>query len=57
MVADLRERRRTVEELEKDTLTALVAAYGGSPNTVGPAREKAIAEFQNSANSENSEKL
>jgi hypothetical protein len=55
MLAHLQERHRTVEQLNGDTLAALGAAYGGSPNTVSLARKRAVSEFLNSANSENSE--
>jgi hypothetical protein len=55
MLADLTEGRRTVEELEQDTLAALVAAYGGSPNTAKKARDEAIAEFQSYSEFQRSE--
>jgi hypothetical protein len=53
MLADLTEKRRTVEQLQSDTLEALRAGYGPdySLNTVGKARDLAISEFQ-SSNSE-----
>ena len=45
MLDDLRLGRRTVEELRADTLTALVAQYGGSPNTANQARKQALEAF------------
>jgi hypothetical protein len=55
MYDDLVSGRRTIEELERDKLTALVAAYGGSLNTDGLARKEAIAKFSEFQKS-NSEK-
>ena len=51
MLRDLQSGRRTVLELEDDTLPALAAAYGGSLNTADAARKEAI-KIQ-SSNSEN----
>lgn len=45
MLTDLISRRRTLEQLRKDTHSALWAEYGGSPNTAKLARDDAIAEY------------
>jgi hypothetical protein len=45
MLTHLKEGRRTVEELNADTLLVLATEYGASPNTAKKARELAIAEF------------
>jgi hypothetical protein len=48
MLVDLRSERRTVEQLEADTLAVLVAQYGGSQNTANDARRHALAIFRDS---------
>lgn len=60
MLSDLSSRRRTLEQLNQDTLEALKTQYGGSPNTAGEARKEALrgfAEFQKSKVDANSEEL
>jgi hypothetical protein len=52
MLSDLRASKLSADELQKYTLEALKAAYGGSPNTAKRARAEAISEFQDSPNSE-----
>jgi len=56
MLSDLRSERRTVEQLDADTLDVLVTVYGGSRNTANASRLEAIALFQSSTES-NSENL
>lgn len=51
MLTDLRSGRRTPEQLEGDTLAALVAEYGGSQNTAGNARDDALLQFSELQNS------
>jgi hypothetical protein len=46
MLDDLRSKRRTLEQLLGDTLAALVAQYGGSPNTADNARQDALEIFR-----------
>jgi hypothetical protein len=45
MLEDLISKRRTPEELSGDTLAALIANYGASPNTAKMARQDALAKF------------
>src|SRR5262249_46092821 len=52
MLAALRSKSLTVEDLKGDTLEALATAYGGSKNTAGQARTDAIAQFSEFRNSE-----
>jgi hypothetical protein len=47
MLAGLRCGHCTPEQLESDTLAALVVTYGGSPNTANRARQDALAAFSN----------
>lgn len=56
MLDDLKSRRRSQTELQADTLSALVAEYGGSPNTADAARTLAFTQFSEFQNS-NSERL
>jgi hypothetical protein len=46
MLADLMNHQRTLEELNSDTLEALVSAYGSSGNTAKLARKDAVADFK-----------
>lgn len=48
ILQDLRAGHRTPAQLQKDTLLALAAQYGGSQNTANLARKEALSEFQNS---------
>jgi hypothetical protein len=45
MFDDLRSNKRTLGELRGDTLAALAAHYGGSPNTANMARKDALERF------------